>query len=987
MKPTSFFVLLGLLTAPFVWADTYVAPDVTSVISNDRRNGWFAGLRDNVLTNYPTPSSDLERMDSLISHQIRSTPEGPRRELAKQDAEQPRSNNPINPQYETFLKNALGKEIASANPGSTLNKNGGYLYLSQLLNRATFAWDPNARDNRGRPRPRYRSFDSILKELHERGRPYQTLDGNGNFIPGYTDISGSSFPSGHTWNGYKHASLMAMIFPERGEESYARALQYGESRVVLGMHFATDTIASRIGVYYATAQMLADDRIAASIALAAKAARQSMANACGNTPLRNCLEALPTSVADEHRARQDRIGYYGMRSGSSDTPLTPSALPAQAPYLLRLRFPYLKQEDWRDILAGNAYPQDSIAGLLTPGSTWGLINMPGAYRGPAYFYRDMDVNQQAGNPYDIAGFGEWDTWKNNIAGPGGLIKRGDGTLVLTGNNTYAGATTVNGGALIVNGSLTSNVTVNNTATLGGNGTLKNLRIAQGGILSPGNSIGRLTVTDNLVLDPGSHFRVEANAAGQVDQVKAGNATINDGTVQVMADRGRYNRHTNYAIIEADTRNGTFDNAISNLAFLTPTLNYTDKKVVLTLTRNHVKYTDLAATRNQMAAANALDRMSHSTSQDSHDAINIIDSLSAPQARAALASVNGAGLVSAQQASSAFSNGFGNQLRGRLAIVSNPWSNNTAAQEAPIMLAANDNVDDLMQSLQKQSKFSLAGGAPVPLGNQPGLWLRRYGSQQTTGGDAENAASRLRDGGTSLGFDTQVARDLVVGIAFNHGNSDLSTDGAVTGRSRGNAAALYAGYTTGNWNLSGSLNIARNSNHTERRLAFGSLQQTAIADFRSRSLSLYGEATYDIPMSDWILRPLAGLSWTHGKTDGFTESGAPGLNLQVDPRSEHSVKTLLGAKAVLAVGDNIQLQPRLIWSHDFGNANAPMTSQFQDSGIVFSTYGAEIPRDSLIGGLTLSGQANSRLSLFADAQVQYNSRQSNLGFLVGVRSSW
>ncbi|MFJ3044351.1 autotransporter domain-containing protein [Herbaspirillum chlorophenolicum] len=987
MKPKHSLVLLGLLTTHSVWADIPATTDTATLISNNQRNRWFQHLRDNVLTNFPRPGSHLEKMDHLTTHKIRSTPQGPRRDLAEEDAKQPERGSSIDPQHETFLENALGKKMASTAPGSSLNKTDGYLYLNQLLDRATRARDPNALDAQGNPR--YRSIDFILKDLRQRSRPEFVLDKNGDLISGQTNPKDNknSFPSGHTWNGYKHAFLMAMMFPERGEESYARALQYGESRVVLGAHFATDTIASRIGVYYTTAQMLANDGIATNIALAARAVRQSIANACGSTSLRDCLEALPTSVADEHRAQQDRIGYYGARSGSSNTPLAPTALPAQAPYLLRLRFPYLKPEDWRDILAGTAYPQDSLAGMLTPGSTWGLLNMPAAYRGPAYLSRDMDVNQRATGLYDIAGFGEWDTWKNDISGPGGLIKRGDGTLVLTGNNTYSGATTVNGGTLIVNGSLTSNVTVHNTATLGGSGTLKNLRIGNGGTLSPGNSIGALTVSDNVVFDPGSRFRVEANATGQVDQIKAGNATINGGTVEVRADRGNYNRHTNYAIVQADTRNGTFANVTSNLAFLTPTLNYTDKQVVLTLSRNHVKYTDLAATRNQMAVSNALDRMSFATSQDSHHVINTIDSLSAPQARAALASVHGAGLVSAQQISSTFSNGFSNQLQGRLNIVSNPWSNNTASQEAPIMLAANDNVDDLMQSLQKQSRFSLAGGIPEAQGNQSGLWLRRYGSQQTTGGDAENAASRLRDGGTSLGFDAQVARDLVVGIAFNHGNSDLSTDDAVTGRSRGNAAALYAGYTSGNWNLSGSLNIARNSNHTERRLAFGSLQQTAIADFRSRSLSLYGEATYDIPMSDWILRPLAGLSWTHSKTDGFTESGAPGLNLQVNPRSEHSVKTLLGAKAVLAVGGNIQLQPRLIWSHDFGNANAPMTSQFQDSGIVFSSYGAEIPRDALIGGLTVSGKAGSRLSLFADAQVQYNSRQSNLGFLVGIRSSW
>src|SRR6476660_3586183 len=41
----------------------------------------------------------------------------------------------------------------------------------------------------------------------------------------------------------------------------------------------------------------------------------------------------------------------------------------------------------------------------------------------------------------------------NISGPGELRKAGVGTLILTGDNTYRGSTTVDGGTLSVNGSI------------------------------------------------------------------------------------------------------------------------------------------------------------------------------------------------------------------------------------------------------------------------------------------------------------------------------------------------------------------------------------------------------------------------------------------------------------------------------------------------------------------------------------------------------
>lgn len=48
---------------------------------------------------------------------------------------------------------------------------------------------------------------------------------------------------------------------------------------------------------------------------------------------------------------------------------------------------------------------------------------------------------------------------------GGLTKRGDGTLTLSGTNTYAGLTAVEDGVLVVTGSITSNVSVTGTAAL------------------------------------------------------------------------------------------------------------------------------------------------------------------------------------------------------------------------------------------------------------------------------------------------------------------------------------------------------------------------------------------------------------------------------------------------------------------------------------------------------------------------------------------
>jgi fibronectin-binding autotransporter adhesin len=103
-----------------------------------------------------------------------------------------------------------------------------------------------------------------------------------------------------------------------------------------------------------------------------------------------------------------------------------------------------------------------------------------------------------------------------LAGAGGTLeKTGAGTLTLSANNTYTGATTIAAGTLLVNGNQSAAVgavTVDLGATLAGSGTIGGaVSILGGGIVAPGTSPGTLTVANSFSLADASILSFELAA--------------------------------------------------------------------------------------------------------------------------------------------------------------------------------------------------------------------------------------------------------------------------------------------------------------------------------------------------------------------------------------------------------------------------------------------------------------------------------------------
>jgi len=557
------------------------------------------------------------------------------------------------------------------------------------------------------------------------------------------------------------------------------------------------------------------------------------------------------------------------------------------------------------------------------------------------------------------------TFSGTIGGSGGFTKTGSGAQILSGTNSYTGMTTVNGGALQVDGSVSGAVSVLNGATLLGNGTVGAVTLGSGATLASTTLGSGLHVNGDLGVGSGATYAVTLGSTpGNSGKVTVnGNLNLAGGSVlRLVAGSGSYSEGGSYTVASySGTRSGTFSTVTNNFAYLVPVVSYGSNAVNVQLLSNtgfqSRGFGSHAGSSNQQAVANALDRI---YAAGGNSVTTSLLGASDSQAQRNLASLSGdtAGIASVNAAA--------NISQGNAAI-----GQRLAAVDATV------------------------AGSATTVDADP--WISTSISQQSQS-SSSSGASGYRNHSTAFAFghDHALSSNWLLGFAFTANADSLSyTDTGGGGRSDGGQAALYVRYRPDASNVffKGVASYGWWKNVQYRQASAGALNGLTRGQFNVQSVAMYTETGMALPMAALTVEPYAALSVARLHRPAFTEtteSGSDALVLAYSASNSTQTSASLGVRlrSMPGAGSPLGWQTDLAWRHRLGSNAETMQLAFANaSGFDFTVRGVAQARDEAVvsGGLNYS--INDTTSAFGQLSVVTGKAYASYGASAGVRWWW
>jgi uncharacterized protein YhjY with autotransporter beta-barrel domain len=195
-------------------------------------------------------------------------------------------------------------------------------------------------------------------------------------------------------------------------------------------------------------------------------------------------------------------------------------------------------------------------------------------------------------------------------------------------------------------------------------------------------------------------------------------------------------------------------------------------------------------------------------------------------------------------------------------------------------------------------------------------------------------------GFTAGADYRVRDDLLVGLA-----TGCSHTGATFRGSGGNVQAntwpltAYTAYLPRPFYAHRSLGYSLNLFNPERNLSFGSLNRSATSSTTGNQFNAYAETGYDLKLKALVATPVLSLAYSRLWVNGFNESGAEALNLDIPSQNAGPLQTGVRSKLAVPLKRNsgtVVPQVYAICQHEYSNSTRGLDARLSQGGNSFAS---------------------------------------------------
>ena len=665
----------------------------------------------------------------------------------------------------------------------------------------------------------------------------------------------------------------------------------------------------------------------------------SYSNQCG-IAMNYCL-AAPGEVITASATSTTTNTSYQVWTGTS---LAAPEVSGAAAVVMQA-FPSLSVNAVRQIILGTA---DDL-GAAGPDAVYGYgaLNVGRAIRGPATFdWGDFQAATSAGQNMAFV---------NDIKGANGLVVTGNGKLTLSGNNTYAGGTTVNDFATVE-----AMNAIPGSAYTNGSGTL----IAHGNIAGGVINNGQLSTLDAST-HVGGDFSQAAN--GRLSQ-KLGAPLIVSGTAYLGGDfyvAGAvpgYTVTSHQQVLTANAISGTFATLTRGPGvFLSSTLQYLPQEVWLNTTSLSITQVATTSMSQSVAAVNSAQRLDGAFAQ-------ITASLASGSPTAA--SMDPRTLIAAgsiqQSSTQKVAQASLESLSGQL----------YAASTAVTLAGIEAGNDALINHLDQQGP---TGAWTQSLGSQGGLSRAGFG----------NVNFNL-DGGV-VGNDVKLGSNGFAGVAVSQMRSTGQLSGSLDRQTnRATEGMLYAGSRGANWYGVGRFGFGSFRGDTQRLLRLGDQGTFAGGDNNGRYNVAYGEFGYRTNVGAFTLTPYVNTEFASIRRAGFQEAGGDGFGLAADGQTTSRWQAGFGLRAGstwLTSYGKLRFDAKLGWQNAFATKGEVFSARYNGIAQWAPVDGIGLSRRAGTAGFTMAMDLSERSQFAMDVDQRFADRDHSHSASLSYRLAW